>query len=79
VPKRYLFINKLTVDVMEADNKHFKFINSETGNTIYYHCCGAKLREEERKAELEKIKAQVAIKYGLFLGTVYWEEVKEGN
>ena len=64
---------------MEADNRHFKFINSQTGNTIYYHSCGTRLTEEERKAELDKIKAQVAVKNGLFLDIVYWEEVKDAN
>lgn len=62
---------------MKADNKHYKFINSQTGNTIYYHSLNSKLKYDEIKAELDKIKAQVAIKNSLYLDVVYWEEIKE--
>lgn len=64
---------------MEADNKHYKFVNSQTGNAIFYHACSAKLNEDEKRHELDKVKAQVAVKYALFLETIYWEEIPEGN
>lgn len=62
---------------MKADNKHFKFINSQTGNTLFYHSCAVERNAEELKAELDKIKAQVASTNGLFLDIVYWEEIKD--
>lgn len=62
---------------MKADNKHFKFINSQTGNTIFYHSCNTDKSGDELKAELDKVKAQVASNNGLFLDIVYWEEVKD--
>lgn len=62
---------------MKADKKHYKFINSQTGNAIFYHSLDAGLPKEEIKAELEKVKAQVAIQNGMFLDIVYWEEIKE--
>lgn len=64
---------------MKADNKHFKFINSQTGNAIYYHAVNTKMSTAEIKAELEKVKAQVAIKNGMFLDIIYWEEIKDSK
>ncbi|WP_143822922.1 RNA 2'-phosphotransferase [Mucilaginibacter sp. MD40] len=37
------------------------------------------LDKDQLQAELEKIKEQVAVKNGLYHGTVYWEEIKEEN
>ena len=62
---------------MKTANKHYKFINSETGYVIFYHSLNCDLNEAEIKAELEKVKAQVAINNRIFLGTVYWEEIKD--
>lgn len=64
---------------MKTDKKHYKFINSQTGNAIFYHSLDAELKNEEIKAELDKIKAQVAIQNGLFLDIIYWEEEKGGK
>mgnify|MGYP001552125779 CR=1 FL=1 len=61
---------------MKADKKHYKFINSETGNAIFYHSLEASLGEDKIKAELEKMKAQVAIQNGLYIDIIYWEEDK---
>lgn len=60
-----------------AANKHYKFINSKTGNVIYYHSLSSELRPEELKAELERIKAQVATQNGIIWSTIYWEEIKD--
>ncbi|QQL48679.1 hypothetical protein [Mucilaginibacter ginkgonis] len=60
-----------------AATKHFKFINSKTGNTIFYYSYTAGGDAQHLKAELEKIKEQVAIQNGVFTGTIYWEEVVE--
>lgn len=32
---------------------------------------------EDLKKELENVKALVAIKNNIFVGTVFWEEIKE--
>ncbi|GAA4088860.1 hypothetical protein GCM10022392_07660 [Mucilaginibacter panaciglaebae] len=62
---------------MKAGKKHYKFINSKTGYVIYHHTITETLTEAEAKAELEKIKAEVASKNRLFLDTIYWEEDRE--
>jgi len=62
---------------MKKPNKHYKFINSKTGYVIYYHSLSEDLEAKRIKEELEKIRAQVAIHNGIYLDTVYWEEIKE--
>jgi hypothetical protein len=62
---------------MKKSNKHYKFINSQTGYVIYYYSISDALEPVKIKEELEKIKAQVAIHNGIYLDTVYWEEIKE--
>ncbi|OOQ60203.1 hypothetical protein [Mucilaginibacter pedocola] len=61
---------------MNTADKHFKCINSRTGNAIQYHSLDKKLSPEEVKAELDKVKAQVAIKNDVYQETLYWEEIK---
>ena len=60
-------------------NKHYKFINSKTGYVIYYHSLSSAMTPDEIKAELEKVKAQVAINNSLFSDTIYFEEIKDEN
>jgi hypothetical protein len=62
---------------MKKSNKHYKFINSQTGYVIYYCSLSEELEAEKAKKELEKIKAQVAIMNGIYLGTIFWEEMKD--
>ena len=62
---------------MKKADKHYKFINSKTGYAIYYYSLHDDLGPEKTKEELEKIKAQVAIQNGIYVGTVFWEEIKE--
>ena len=62
---------------MKKAAKHYKFINSATGYVIYYHSINDDMDAAKVKEELEKIKAQVAIKNSIYLETVYWEEIKE--
>lgn len=62
---------------METPVKHFKFVNSRTDNIIYYCSVDAELNIDQIKDKLEAIKAQVAVNNGVFLDTVYWEEIKE--
>ncbi|OJW15264.1 MAG: hypothetical protein C0154_16895 [Mucilaginibacter sp.] len=64
---------------MNTGDKHYKFINSRTGYVIFYTSLNKDLDKDQIQAELEKIKEQVAVKNGLYHGTVYWEEIKEEN
>ena len=67
----------LSIITMNIAVKHYKFINSRTGYVIYYYSLRPGLKAEEMKTELEKIKAQVAIKNRIYQETVYWEEIKD--
>ena len=60
-----------------AADKHYKFINSKTGNVIFYHSLKSDIGIDQIKIELDKIKAQVASQNSVFLDTIYWEEVKK--
>jgi hypothetical protein len=62
---------------MSTGAKHFKFINSKTGNVIYHKTIKGDKSEADIKTELEKVKAEVATKNAVFLNTIYWEEEKE--
>lgn len=62
---------------MKPADKHYKFINSKTGYAIYYHSLSSDLNATEIKNQLQDIKARVAIQNGIYLETVYWEEIKE--
>ncbi len=60
-----------------ASSKRYKFINSQTGYAIFYYTLKEELSPDQTKAELEKIRAQVAIQNGLFMNIIFWEEIKE--
>jgi len=62
---------------MNAADKHYKCINSQTDYTIYYHSLSADKSPEEVKAELDKVKARVATQNKVYQGTLYWEEIKD--
>jgi hypothetical protein len=62
---------------MSTGARHFKFINSKTGNVIYHLTIKVDKNDADIKAELEKVKAEVATKNAVFLDTIYWEEEKE--
>jgi len=64
---------------MKPAEKQYKFINSETGYVIHYHTLNCDRAEDKIKEELENVKAKVAIKNNIFVGTVYWEVVKDGE
>jgi len=64
---------------MKTDNKHYKFINSQTGNTIFYHQLKGSLTSDDLKTALEKVKAQVATQNALPVNIIYWEEIKEAK
>jgi hypothetical protein len=62
---------------MATNTRHFKYINSKTGNTIYYHSVTDISEPAKLKQELEKIRDKVASDNGVFMETVYWEEISE--
>jgi len=62
---------------METPLKHYKFVNSKTGNIIYHYSVSANLDPDQVKKELKTIQAEVASNNGMFLETVYWEEIKD--
>lgn len=62
---------------MKAGDKHYKCVNSKTGYVIYYHSLDRELSNEEVKAELDKVRTRVAIQNGIYLETLYWEEMKQ--
>ncbi|AYL94129.1 hypothetical protein [Mucilaginibacter celer] len=62
---------------MNAGDKHYKCVNSKTGYAIYYHSLSGMLNDDEIRTELEKIRARVAIQNGIYLETLYWEEMKQ--
>lgn len=62
---------------MKTADKHYKFVNSSTGYSIYYYTLSSDMDANQVKAELEKIKAQVASKNGILINNVYWQEVKK--
>lgn len=62
---------------MKAADKHYKCVNSKTGYAIYYHSLSGALSDEEIRTELEKIRARVAIQNGIYLETLYWEEMNQ--
>ncbi len=64
---------------MKTADKRYKFINSSTGYVIYYHTLSGDMEAEQAKAELEKVKAQVASQNGILLTNIYWQEIKEGE
>lgn len=62
---------------MKAAGKHYKFINSKTGYVIFHFTLKEELNETDARAELEKVKADVARKNSIFFDTIYWEEEKD--
>lgn len=64
---------------MDTLLKHFRFINSKTDNVIFHYSVDSNLDKDQIKIQLEAIKAKVAASNGVFLDTVYWEEVKDNE
>jgi hypothetical protein len=62
---------------MKKASKHYRFINSKTGYVIFYYSASEDLEPEKLKEELEKVQAKVAIQNGIYVETVFWEEIKD--
>jgi hypothetical protein len=64
---------------MKTDNKHFKCINSHTGNAIFYYSVDDKKDQDQTQAELDKVRAQVAMQNAMPVTDIYWQEIKNTN
>lgn len=64
---------------MSTSSKHYKFVNSKTGNTIYYHSIHDEMDAEKIKEELDKVRNKVATLNGVFMETIYWEEIQSSE
>jgi hypothetical protein len=64
---------------MGKTDKHYRFINSKTGNTIYYHTLKGDADPVKINQELEKIKTHVATENGIYYEVIYWEEIKRDS
>jgi ribose 5-phosphate isomerase len=62
---------------MATNTRHFKYINSKTGNTIYHYTVTRVTDPEKLKQELESVRNKVASDNGVFMETIYWEEITE--
>jgi len=60
---------------MKKDNKHYKFINNETGNVIYY--LSIPNDEANMKTTLENTRHKLAIENGIYIDSIYYIEVSE--
>ena len=60
---------------MDKDNnKHFKFINNETGNVIYFLSVPAD--KHESKELLEITRHKLAVENGIYIENIYYIEVR---
>ena len=63
---------------MDKDNnKHYKFINSETGNVIYFLSVPAD--RNDAKGILESTKHKLAVENGIYIDSIYYTEVQNGG
>lgn len=60
---------------MKKDNKHYKFVNNETNNVIYY--LSIPKDEANAKTTLENTRHKLAIENGIYIGSIYYIEVPE--
>ena len=60
---------------MKKDSKHYKFVNNETDNVIYY--LSIPMDEANIKTTLENTRHKLAIENGIYIGSIYYIEVSE--
>jgi len=60
---------------MKKDSKHYKFVNNETDNVIYY--LSIPNDEANIKTTLENTRHKLAIENGIYIGSIYYIEVSE--
>jgi hypothetical protein len=62
---------------MSKASKHYKFINNETGNVIYFlSISGDNTHPEDT---LENTKHKLAMENGIYIGNIYYIEVPENE
>jgi hypothetical protein len=57
---------------MKKEHKHYKFINNETDNVIYYLSVPA--NKADAKEVLESARHKLAIENGIFIESIYYLE-----
>jgi len=65
-------ITFLIIAAMSKEHKHYKFVNNETDNVIYYLSVPADHKNE--KELLESTQHKLAIENGIFIGSIYYVE-----
>ncbi|HTK21418.1 MAG TPA: hypothetical protein VL442_17990 [Mucilaginibacter sp.] len=60
---------------MKKDSKHYKFINNETDNVIYF--LSVPKDSPDDKKILEDTKHKLAIQNGIYIGNIYYIEIPE--
>ncbi|HWD87610.1 MAG TPA: hypothetical protein VG367_05745 [Mucilaginibacter sp.] len=62
---------------MSKASKHYKFINNETGNVIYFLSISGD--NTHPKETLENTKHKLAMENGIYIENVYYIEVPENE
>jgi len=62
---------------MSKDHKHYKFVNNETGNVIYFLSIPSD--KTEQKDVLENTRHKLAVENGIYIGSIYYIEVPENE
>jgi hypothetical protein len=62
---------------MSRDQKHYKFVNNETENVIYFLSIPAD--KADHKEVLENTRHKLAVENGIYIGSIYYMEVPEGE
>ncbi|MFB9845122.1 hypothetical protein [Mucilaginibacter ginsenosidivorans] len=57
---------------MTKDAKHYKFINNETGNVIYF--LSIPRAKGDAREILENTRHKLAVENGLYIGSIYYLE-----
>ncbi|MBV8389173.1 MAG: hypothetical protein JO080_05175 [Mucilaginibacter sp.] len=60
---------------MKKDNKHYKFVNNETDNVIYF--LSVPKNSPDHKKVLEDTRHKLAIQNGIYIGNIYYIEIQE--
>ena len=60
---------------MKKDSKHYKFINNETDNVIYF--LSVPKDSPDDKKVLEDTKHKLAIQNGIYINSIYYIEIPD--
>ena len=62
---------------MDTSTKHYKFINSETGNVIYYLSCSPDEPNEE--SILENMRQKLAYEKKMYIEHIYYSRYTDND